>query len=44
MNRAQRLALEHPCRLAVETLHPRFPRLIRGGKYSVVLTVNSGYE
>lgn len=44
MNKAQRLALEHHCRLAVETIHPRFVRLIRGGLYSVILTVNSGYE
>jgi hypothetical protein len=43
MNRAQRVALEHHCRLSVETLHPDFARLLPGG-LSVVLTVNSGYE
>lgn len=44
MNRPQRLALDWHCRLATETVHPRFARLVRGGTYSVVLTVNSGYE
>lgn len=44
MNRFQRIALDHPCRLAIETYHPQFRRLIRGGGFSVVLTVNSGYE
>jgi hypothetical protein len=42
MTDQQRIAIEHHCRLAVETLHPRFKRLI--GPYSVILTVNSGYE
>jgi hypothetical protein len=44
MNKAQRTALDFHCRLACETSHPRFARLIRGGCYSVVLTVNTGYE
>jgi len=44
MNRAQRIALDHHCRLATETMHPRFARLIHGGLYSVIVTVNSGYE
>lgn len=44
MNRPQRIALDHHCRLATETMHPRFVRLIRSGTYSVILTVNSGYE
>ena len=39
----QRTALMHHCRLAGETMHPRFGRLIRAG-ISLVLTVNSGYE
>jgi hypothetical protein len=43
MNRAQRTALTYHCRLATETMHPRFRRLIPGD-YTVVLTVNSGYE
>jgi hypothetical protein len=42
MNRHQQIALDHPCRLAVETAHPRFG-FVRSG-YTVVLTVNSGYE
>lgn len=35
-------ALRHYCRLAIETMHPRF-RWIEGG-HGIVLTVNSGYE
>ena len=42
MTPAQQVALQHHCRLAFETTHPRFAHL-RGG-YSLVLTVNSGYE
>ena len=44
MNRSQRTALDYHCRLATETIHPRFVRLVRGASYSVILTVNSGYE
>lgn len=47
MNPAQRavaVALEHHCRLSIETVHPRFSRLDRRAGFSVVLTVNSGYE
>ena len=44
MTRAQRIALAHHCRLATETVHPRFNHYVRGGSFSVVLTVNSGYE
>jgi hypothetical protein len=43
VNRHQRTALDWHCRLAVETMHPRFGRLLPGG-LSVVLTVNSGHE
>lgn len=43
MNEAHRIALAHHCRLSVETMHPRFGRVSPLG-YSVVLTVNSGYE
>ena len=43
MTEHQRVALAHQCRLAIETVHPRFIRFI-GGRYSVVLTINSGYE
>lgn len=35
-------ALRHHCRLAIETIHPRFGR--REPAFTVVLTVNSGYE
>lgn len=43
MNGPQRLAIRHHCRLAGETVHPRFCRVLPLG-FSVVLTVNSGYE
>lgn len=43
MNTPQRTALRHHCRLAGETIHPRFGRVLPIG-VSVVLTVNSGYE
>jgi hypothetical protein len=36
-------ALTYPCRLSVETIHPRFGMLDPAG-FTVVLTVNSGYE
>lgn len=42
MNSHQQTALAHPGRLAVEAIHPRF--MYRGATFSVVLTVNSGYE
>jgi hypothetical protein len=41
---ASEVALRHHCRLSVETMHPRFASLDRTGSFSVVLTVNSGYE
>ncbi len=43
MNRHQQTAITYHCRLSVETMHPRFARLLPGG-LSVVLTVNTGYE
>lgn len=43
MNRHQKTALDHHCRLSIETMHPRFARLLANG-FSVVLTLNSGYE
>lgn len=43
LNQAQRIAFQHPCRLAAETTHPRFRRRHLGG-YTVVLTINYGYE
>lgn len=39
----RRIALLHHCRLASETSHPRFAWVDRRG-FSIVLTVNSGYE
>lgn len=43
MNRYQREALAHHCRLSIETMHPSFAHVMANGM-SVVLTVNSGYE
>jgi hypothetical protein len=43
MTRAQQTALIYHCRLATETLHPRFRHRLPNG-YGLVLTVNSGYE
>jgi hypothetical protein len=37
------VALAHHCRLSIETMHPRFAR-IDPLSFSVILTVNSGYE
>ena len=42
MTPQQKIAIEHHCRLSIETMHPRFSWLSLG--VSVVLTVNSGYE
>ncbi len=36
------VALRYHCRLGTETLHPRFGR--RDGLFTVLLTVNTGYE
>lgn len=36
------VAIRNHCRLAGETIHPRFAHVT--GLVSVVLTVNSGYE
>lgn len=38
----QTTAIERPCRLAIECMHPRYRH--RGGLTTVILTVNSGYE
>jgi hypothetical protein len=37
-----KIAISNHCRLATETIHPRFRAMEDG--YSTVLTVNSGYE
>lgn len=42
MTPAQRIALAHPCYLAGETIHRRYRN--RNGGWSLVLTVNAGYE
>jgi hypothetical protein len=42
MNEQQKAAFDHPCRLGIETLHPRFGRV--NGLHSIVLTINYGYE
>lgn len=42
MNPAE-TALRHHCRLALETMHPRFAQFDRAG-FTVILTVNTGYE
>lgn len=44
MNRHQKYALEHHCRFGFETGQPEFAYAIKDGRYSVVLSVNSGYE
>ena len=44
MNKYQKTALDHYARLACECCHPRFARVLPGGVFSVVLTVNTGYE
>lgn len=36
-------AIRRHCRLSIETMHPRFARIDLAG-FSVILTVNSGYE
>jgi len=38
----QRIAFAHPCYLAGETVNPRFGH--RTGAWSLVLTINTGYE
>jgi hypothetical protein len=43
VNQRQRTALEHHCRLSIETIHPRFAWVVPKVA-TVVLTVNSGYE
>lgn len=40
---AAHTALRYHCRLGIETVHPRFGWIDPAG-FSVVLTVNSGYE
>lgn len=42
MSSPSEVALRYHCRLSVETAHPRFGR--REGLFTVLLTVNTGYE
>lgn len=42
LGRRHKIALANHCRLASETLHPRFREM--AGPYSTILTVNTGYE
>lgn len=42
MNKQQKIALKHYCRLDVETLHPRFR--VMHSNHSIILTVNAGFE
>ena len=47
MTPSQRDALARPCRLACETVHPRYGSLVQpptGGTFGLVLTVNNGWE
>ena len=43
MTKWQRTAIENPCRLGEETMHPMFAHRFADGT-SLLLTVNSGYE
>jgi hypothetical protein len=38
----QQIALTHYCRLAQETVHPRFTQ--RDGTYTIRITCNAGHE
>lgn len=42
MTPAQSIALAHPCHLAAETVNPLFRS--QAGAWSLVLTINTGYE
>jgi hypothetical protein len=44
MNKHQRFALDHHCRLSGETIKLQFRYTIERERCSIVLTVNSGYE
>lgn len=46
MNQHQRTAIENHCRFGFETAHPQFGHVVQAYDltYSLVLTVNSGYE
>ena len=44
MNSKQLTAISNHCRFGFETGRRIFTHLIEGGRYSLVLSVNSGYE
>jgi hypothetical protein len=44
MNRHQEIAIRNHCRLGYETGRPCFFYILPGGRISIVLSVNSGYE
>lgn len=44
MTKQQAVALHCHCRLGCETAHPRFASFGPGQAYSIVLSVNTGYE
>lgn len=44
MSKQSEIAIQHHCRLSIETIHPRFGVVDKRGAFSVILTVNSGYE
>ena len=39
----QSVALQHPCFLAADAVHPRFGYVL-SSRLSLVLTINAGYE
>lgn len=42
MTPQQTIAFTHPCHLAAQTVHPMYGT--RSGAWSLVLTINTGYE
>ena len=44
MKPAQQIAWEHRCYLAGETAHPRFGSILPDRRWSLVLSINTGYE
>lgn len=44
MTKPQYIALTYPCYFAFETAQPCYAYLTKDTQYSIVLTVNAGYE
>lgn len=40
----QQVAWDHRCHLGGETGHPRFRSVLPGRRWSLVLSINTGYE